>query len=1039
MLATPLRGRAAIAALALVIALPAGASSLRYFGGASSGDNDRVKIQLDAPETPIDVGATDFTVEFFMRTATGNNASVGCNQNGWTQGNIIIDRDRFGNSRDFGVSMGDGRIAFGVTGTNVNDQDTLCGARLVNDGQWHHVAVQRRRSDGQLFIYVDGQLDAQMNGPDGDISYPNGATPVSGCGSQQSQPCTNDPYFVIAAEKHDLALGFSGWVDELRVSTVLRYSADFTPPTAPFDAATPSTAALYHFDEGSGSTIVDANGNLSPGEVRFNSGMTRPAWSTETPFTSGPGVVQFALASDSIAESGGTRNLQVTRTGGSSGAASVNYQITGGSATSGADYNATSTGTLNWANGDAAAKTIAVTVLDDADPEPSETVTLTLSSPSGASLGARTSTTLTITDNDSPGTLQFSASTASVGEAAGTITITVSRAGGSAGAASVQYQTANGTATASADYTAANGTLNWADGDGTSKSFTVTVLNDTTDEPNETFTVSLSNATGATVATPSTITVTITDDDPPPAAGSLQFSASTYSITEAGGSATISVTRSGGSAGAVSVQYQTANGTATAPADYTASSGTLSWIDGETASKTFTVPIANDTAAESSETVNLSLSSPAGGATLGSPSAAVLTITDDDPPPTGTLQFTSNAFPVGEGTASVSITVSRAGGSAGAASVTIQLAAGGTATSGTDFTLPTSRTLNWADGVTGNQSLTISIQDDALVEGAETVLLDLVSATGATLGTPARTTLTINDNDVAPAGSLQFTAAAVSAQESVGSQTILVSRTGGSSGAVSVQYQTANGTATAPSDFATTSGTLTWAAGDTAQKTIAIPIVNDSAVEGAETFSVTLSNPTGGATIGAPTTATITINDDDVARPGTLALDPASYSISEGGGAVNITVTRTNGSDGAVAVTISSRDISALNGQDYTATSRVLSWASGDSTPKSASVPILDDSGVESNESFEVTLGGPTGGATIGAAVATVTISDNDTAPPPPPPPPPPTSGGDAGGGGRLDLLTLLASFVAMSAALRRRRSIPAPCGAAPRFRRSGP
>src|SRR5688572_33094195 len=97
--------RCAALVLAATAAAQTDANSLRYFGGASSGDVDRVKIKLDDPETPIDVGDTDFTVEFFMRTASGNNASVGCDQNGWTQGNIIIDRDRFGNSRDFGVSI----------------------------------------------------------------------------------------------------------------------------------------------------------------------------------------------------------------------------------------------------------------------------------------------------------------------------------------------------------------------------------------------------------------------------------------------------------------------------------------------------------------------------------------------------------------------------------------------------------------------------------------------------------------------------------------------------------------------------------------------------------------------------------------------------------------------------------------------------------------------------------------------------------------------------------------------------------------------
>ena len=113
-------------------------------------------------------------------------------------------------------------------------------------------------------------------------------------------------------------------------------------------------------------------------------------------------------------------------------------------------------------------------------------------------------------------------------------------------------------------------------------------------------------------------------------AGSLQFSAATYSVAENGGNATITITRAGGSAGAVGVSFATSNGTATAPSDYTAVSQTVTFANGDTANKTVSIPIVNDTSVEPNETVNLALSNPTGGATLGSPSTAVLTITDDD-------------------------------------------------------------------------------------------------------------------------------------------------------------------------------------------------------------------------------------------------------------------------------------------------------------------------------------------------------------------------------------------------------------------------
>lgn len=115
------------------------------------------------------------------------------------------------------------------------------------------------------------------------------------------------------------------------------------------------------------------------------------------------------------------------------------------------------------------------------------------------------------------------------------------------------------------------------------------------------------------------------------ATGTLQFSSATYTVNENGGTVTITVTRTGGSDGAVSVNYQTSDGTATQPADYLAAAGTLNWADGDTAPKTFQVTIVDDMLVEGSETVNLTLSGPV-GATLGSPATAVLTIIDGDQP-----------------------------------------------------------------------------------------------------------------------------------------------------------------------------------------------------------------------------------------------------------------------------------------------------------------------------------------------------------------------------------------------------------------------
>ncbi|MCJ7670348.1 MAG: DNRLRE domain-containing protein, partial [Dehalococcoidia bacterium] len=184
------------------------------------------------------------------------------------------------------------------------------------------------------------------------------------------------------------------------------------------------------------------------------------------------------------------------------------------------------------------------------------------------------------------GSLQFKSSTYTVAEDAGSIRIYVSRTNGSYGPASVSYATFDGTAKAGSDYTARSGTLSWSDGDATDKYFDVSITNDSTPENDETFTANLSGASGASLGSPSTTTVTIVDEDPQ-LRGTVQFKSSTYSVMENGGSVRIYVSRTNGSYGPASVSYATFDGTAKAGSDYTARSGTLSWSDGDATDKYF--------------------------------------------------------------------------------------------------------------------------------------------------------------------------------------------------------------------------------------------------------------------------------------------------------------------------------------------------------------------------------------------------------------------------------------------------------------------
>lgn len=493
------------------------ATSLRFLGNADNRDG-RVEISVDPP-TPADIGRTDFTIDFWMRASISGNdrggaASV-CDLEGynWITGNIILDRDRLssGLTRDFGVSLVSGRLAFGVEPTSGN-QYTICSSSGTDlrDNVWHHIALQRNATSGQLSVYVDGVLHRQVDGPIGDLSYPDGDLDTGN---------SRAPLLVLGAEKYDYGADYVGLIDELRLSTSLRYSANFPVPSAAH-TTDGTTAALYHFDEGSGDVIIDQEGQSNG--VRRYSTSAGPEWSTDTPpFTATPGLGQISFTSATYAanESGGVAAVVVRRTGGSSGQASATVSVTGGTATGGADYQVAAPVTVSWQAGDPADKTVQITILDDSDVEPAETVSLNLSDPTGAALGSPTAATLTINDNDSPaspGTIQFSGATASVNEGQASIVLMLSRTGGSAGSVAVSYATSNGTAVAGSDYTASSGTVTWDDGVAASQTITIPILNDSVVESAESFTVTLSNVQGgASLGAAASATVTINDEDAP--------------------------------------------------------------------------------------------------------------------------------------------------------------------------------------------------------------------------------------------------------------------------------------------------------------------------------------------------------------------------------------------------------------------------------------------------------------------------------------------------------------------------------------------
>ncbi|NOZ55073.1 MAG: hypothetical protein GXP08_18365 [Gammaproteobacteria bacterium] len=467
-----------------------------------------------------------------------------------------------------------------------------------------------------------------------------------------------------------------------------------------------------------------------------------------TPPGGGPGRLQWSQNAYEAAENSGTIEITVSRAGGQSGLTNVNYTIIDGTATVGSDYNATS-GTITFPS-NTTSQTISIDIIDDNDFEGNETITLLLSNPTGnASLGTPTEAVLTIIDDDATpgGRLHWSEATYSVAENGATVDLVVTRADGTTGAVTVDYTSVDGTATAGVDYTTISGTLTFADGE-TTQTLTATILDDDIYEGDETIIFELSNVTGgAVLSSPAQAILSITENDPIPPEGSLEWSATAFSIAEDANTATISISRNNGSQGVVSVDYATSDGTATAGTDYVAATGTVTFADGQT-SQNVVIELLDDTVYEGDETINLALSNVVGGAALVKPATAVLNITENEPVPSqGGLHWSETSYSVAENANTVTVTVTRSDGSFGEISVDYATT-DDTAIADTDYK-SVSGTLTFSDGET-SKDIIIEIMDDTELDGDKIFSLELSNVTGsAVLLTPSQVQLTITDNEQA--------------------------------------------------------------------------------------------------------------------------------------------------------------------------------------------------------------------------------------------------------------------------------------------------
>ena len=639
----------------------------------------------------------------------------------------------------------------------------------------------------------------------------------------------------------------------------------------------------------------------------------------------------------------------------------VSWATAPGSATA-ADFTAAS-GTVTLSKG-SASKVVSVAITGDAIDEPTETFSVNLSNLVGTPSILRDAQGIgTITDNDLPPTLAIDDVAVAEGNTGTTnLTFTASLSAASQLPVTFNWATTPGTATAGADYVAANGSRTIAVGS-TSATVAIAVKGDTLDEDDETFTLGLSAPENATISDGSGLG-TISDDDPLPL-----LSVADASVQEGdAGTATLVFTASlsAVTSKAVTFDWATAPGTATAGTDYLTANGGGAIPAGDI-STTFGVTVNGDSLDEDDETLTVSLSNP-GNATVDD-ATGLGTITDDDPLVTASIADAS----IAEGNAgTIDLTFDVSLSAASAKTVTVSWATvDDLAAAPTDYAAD-SGTLTFVPGDTA-ESVNVTINGDGVAELDEEFHVVLSAPSNATLG-DASATGTIVDDELMPVLDIDEPSIA-EGQSGTTTLTFSVTLSHPSEIPVSADWTTTPGTAVAGSDYETGNGSVNFAPLDMSE-TVEVTVVGDVTYELDETVLLDLVNGQG-APVGDPQ-GVGTIENDDAAPVVTVG-DVTATEGNTGTSTLSFVVTLTGATEVDAAVDFATADGTAAAGSDYTAATGTLAIPAGAGTG-TIDVLVNGDGTYEAKETFSLTLSGPAH-ASLGDAVALGTIKNDDKAP----------------------------------------------------------
>jgi Ca2+-binding RTX toxin-like protein len=522
----------------------------------------------------------------------------------------------------------------------------------------------------------------------------------------------------------------------------------------------------------------------------------------------------------------------------------------------------------------------------------------------------------------------------------------------------VDYSTIGLVAIAGDDFVPNTATLTFNPGE-TQQFITVTVIGDALNEDPETFQVHLDAVTNAALGA-RTALGTILDDDPPPVVSVQHTSGS-----EGEGQLVFTVALDAPSGKTITVDYQTANGTAIAPADYLAiPPSTLTFAPGET-QQLITVTVIDDLLDEPDETLQITLTNGT-HVTLGS-ATATGTILDNDLPPITSIQDAVGR----EADGLVVFTVELDAPSARPITITYRTA-NDTAIAPADFTAVTNGSITFAPGDT-QQFITITVINDALDEDDEQFRVELSGESNVRLGQSVAVG-TILDNDIPPILSVGDVTALEGDGDRDGVAIFTLSLNAPSGRTITVEYQFTNGSAIAPLDYvAPPPGTLTFQPGEVVTF-LTVPLIDDRLNEDNETFQLELSNPTHVTLERLGATGTILDND----APPVIQIQDAIAPEQAGQIIFTLNLSAPSGRD--ITVNYRTEDGTALGSTHYTPIlATPLTFVAGE-TRQLVTVTIADDDLDNDDRRFQLRLNGPTH-ASLERTAALGTIQDDDLPP----------------------------------------------------------